>query len=91
MKAIVLCGLLYALVGCSVNQPIETVQVPVYVKPAAPQELLDCGYPAPGFQFYGRSEDSNDVVILEKDQPAFQDWIHKKNRCLDARKEFIQP
>lgn len=86
-KLIFLCGLLYALVGCAVDVPLETVKVPVYVRPVPPQVLLECGFPPPGFQFYGR-DGSNDIIILERDQEAFQAWIHSKNNCILAWRAY---
>ena len=66
-----------------------TVEVPVPTKATPPAALLACGKTKPGFRFYA-VPGSNDVIILESDQPAFQAWINEKQRCLAAWSEWAK-
>jgi len=86
--------LAFGLSGCS-SKPalVRTVEVkvPVYIVPAPPAALAACGEIKPGFRFYSPSPTSKDVLILEKDQLAFQRWVEEKNRCIKAWKEWGKP
>ena len=81
------------LSACATKQPVPVVKtvrvdVPVPVRERAPAELLACGEQKPGFRFYSPDRESTDVLILEKDQPAFRAWVNEKVRCIAAWQEW---
>lgn len=92
-KLIPLLAGLLLLAGCQTTAKLpKTVQVeiPVYVRPVPPEALVQCGKEPADFRFYSHP-DSNDVFILEKDQPKFQAWVNRKNQCLQAWRNWSQP
>lgn len=82
-----------ALCACAAKTPVVRpveVQVPVVTQAVPPPELMACGSQPPGFQFYPGPTNPKDVLILEKDQPAFRGWVEDKLRCIRAWQEWVK-
>ncbi len=95
MKPLICLSVAGLIAGCATTKQVPVVktvrvEVPVIVQAQPPASLLACGSAKPEFRFYAPADGSKDVLILEKDQPAFQAWINEKMRCIDAWQEWAK-
>lgn len=95
MKSLICIIAAGLIAGCATTKPVPVVktvrvEVPVVVQAQPPAALLACGQVKPEFRFYAPADGSKDVLILEKDQPAFQAWINEKVRCIRAWQEWAK-